>query len=68
MPYFYVNKNAQDDGYHEVHERNCTQGADPKNQEDLGWHLDCHGAVRKARESYTLVDGCAYCCEGCHTR
>jgi len=51
-----------------VHERNCTQGADPKNQDDLGWHLDCHGAVRKARESYTLVDGCAYCCEGCHTR
>ena len=68
MPSYYVNRNAQDDGYHEVHENDCTQGADPKNQDDLGWHSDCSGAVSKARKSYTYVDGCAYCCEACHTR
>lgn len=68
MPYYYVNKNAQSDGYHEVHETDCTQGADPENQHGLGWHSDCRGAVAKAGESYPRVDGCAYCCEDCHTR
>ncbi len=68
MPDFYVNKNAQDDGYHEVHENGCTQGAKPENQDDLGWHSDCHGAVQEAGERYDKVDGCAYCCDDCHTR
>lgn len=68
MPNFYVNKNAQFDGFHEVHESECTQGANPEDQVDLGWHLNCHDAVLKAREIFDKVDGCAYCCEGCNTR
>lgn len=68
MPWYYVNKNAQSDGYHEVHETDCTQGANLENQQSVGWHSDCHGAVTKARESYTYVDGCAYCCAACHKR
>lgn len=68
MPWYYVNKNAQSDGYHEVHETGCAQGANAENQDDLGWHADCSGAVKKAKGSYTYVDGCFYCCEACHTR
>lgn len=68
MPWYYVNKHAQSDGYHEVHENNCTQGANAENQDDLGWHSECQDAVTKAKKSYTLVDGCFYCCEACHTR
>jgi hypothetical protein len=68
MPWYYVNKNAQNDGYHEVHETGCEQGAHTANQDSLGWHMDCAGAVAKAKDSYTYVDGCFYCSEACHTR
>jgi hypothetical protein len=68
MPKFYVNKNAEFDGFHEVHVSDCAQGAAPEYQLDLGWYLTCKEAVVEAREIFEKVDGCAYCCEGCHTR
>lgn len=69
MPYFYVNTNAQPNGDHEVHEKNADCGHEPeeKNRSDLGWHLDCHGAVTKAKETYEQSNGCYYCCNACHT-
>ena len=70
MPNYCVNKNAQDDGYHEVHDLDSRKSCLPEkeNQHYLGWLSDCHAAVRKAKESYSKVDGCAYCCKECHTR
>lgn len=68
MPYYCVNKNALSAGEHEVHENNCNHLPDVNNQKDLGWHSDCESAVKKAKETYSNVDGCYYCCEDCHTR
>ncbi len=62
---FCVNKN----GDHEVH--NVTEGCghlpDINNQENLGYHPDCHSAVRQAKQLGYEADGCYYCCEDCHT-
>ncbi len=68
MPKFCVNKNAQENGDHEVH----VEGAgacmpDPENQLDLGIHASCHTAVAKAKETYSQSNGCAFCCPACNT-
>ena len=67
MPNYYVNTNAQPNGDHEVHENGCTQGANPENQMDLGWHSSCYGAVAQAKLTYPTANGCAYCCPDCNT-
>lgn len=70
MPNYCVNKNAQStSGDHEVHDTASTQGClpDTENQLDLGWHTDCSSAVAKAKQSYSDVNGCAYCAADCHT-
>ena len=70
MPNYCVNKNAQPTGEHEVHnlDVSCHHLPDLSNRQNLGWHSDCHGAIRQAKEYYLNVDGCAYCCPVCHTR
>lgn len=68
MPNYCVNKNAQPTGEHEVHNLDafCNHLPDYSNRLDLGWHIDCQSAVRKAKEHYNNVDGCAYCCPTCN--
>lgn len=70
MPRYYVNRNAQPSGEHEVHKTSsaCPHHADAENQKDLGYHDSCRDAIRKAKETYSSVDGCAYCVPNCHTR
>lgn len=68
MAKYYVNKNAQADGYHEVHESGCSYLPAPENQIYLGNFTNCRDAVNKARDYYNLVDGCYYCSPDCHTR
>ena len=65
MPNFIVNTNFD----HEVHDLgvNCGHLPDAKNQKSLGWHSDCHSAVRKAKETYPSANGCFYCANDCHT-
>ncbi len=65
---YYVNKNAQPTGEHEVHEETCSYLPSPNNRKDLGEFSSCHGAVQRAKELYSNVDGCYYCCKPCHTR
>lgn len=68
MPKFYVNKNAQPNGDHEVHEdNNCGNAPSSVNRKDLGYHDDCHAAVREAKKTYKQSNGCYYCCKSCHT-
>lgn len=72
MPDYYVNKNAQSNGDHEVHrtdEVGCRNPAASYNREDLGWHMTCHGAVAEAQRRHPIwrVNGCYYCCYACHT-
>lgn len=67
MPYYHVNRNAQANGDHEVHENGCGHQPLPQNRMDLGYHSDCHGAVREAKRTYSAANGCYYCCNACHT-
>ena len=68
MPNYYVNKNAQPNGDHEVHEENkCSNPPNLENRKDLGWHVDCHSAIREAKKTYKKSNGCEDCCEPCHT-
>jgi hypothetical protein len=67
MPYYCVNKNAQSNGDHEVHDswaNSCLPAT--WNQQDLGYHSSCSEAVTAARSYYSQVDGCAYCVPTCH--
>ena len=66
MPEFCVSRNPQPTGEHEVHAENCP--AWPTDNVSLGWHRDCHGAVREARIYFPNVDGCAICSMQCHGR
>ena len=63
MPEFCVSRNPQPTGEHEVHAENCP--AWPTDNVSLGWHRDCHGAVREARIYFPNVDGCAICSMQC---
>ncbi len=68
MPRFYVNTNPQPNGDHEVHQEDiCTHPPIPSNRKSLGWHSDCHSAVREAKNHYSQTNGCKYCCTKCHT-
>lgn len=69
MPYYCVNKNAQRNGDHEVHDLASTRGCLPTatNRIDLGYHAGCSGAVAAAKRHYTQVNGCYYCANSCHT-
>ena len=52
MPRFYVNKNAQANGDHEVHnaDANCSYPAAEANRLYLGTFNACHGAVAAAKK------------------
>lgn len=69
MPYYCVNKQAQDNGDHEVHRLDSQHGCLPAahNQHQLGYHDHCASAVAAARLKYNDVDGCYYCSNACHT-
>lgn len=78
MPSYIVNTTKQYDTngnlYYEVHQYprgNCTSPdyPEPENQKSLGWHDDCHSALKKAEDmGYKSADGCYYCCKACHHR
>lgn len=65
---YYVNKNAQSDGYHEVHKASCAWLPDAENRIYLGDFDNAKEAVRAAKSYYTKVDGCYYCSNEAHTR
>ncbi len=67
MPKYYVNKNAQPNGDHEVHTENCNWLPAEHNREYLGRFSNCYGAVREAKKKYSQVNGCYYCSRACHT-
>lgn len=71
MAKFIVNRNAQFNGDHEVHNTTtgCLYMPVAENQVDLGTHLSCHGAVTYAKQQWpnNRINGCYYCCKDCHT-
>lgn len=67
MSSYYVNKNAQSNGDHEVHTTGCSWMPEPSNRFYLGDFNGCSAAVAEARRYYTQVNGCYYCSNYCHT-
>ena len=69
MPNYCVNKDAQSNGDHEVHDLASTKGCLPlaSNRLSLGWHANCRDAVAAAKATYSKSNGCYYCANDCHT-
>lgn len=67
MAKYYVNKNAQNNGDHEVHKQGCFWLPKVENRIYLGEHTSCKSAVRKAKDYYDQVNGCYHCSNECHT-
>ncbi len=67
MTRYYVNKNAQANGDHEVHSVRCTRMPSEQNRLYLGEFKTCNPAVREAQKHYHQSNGCYYCSYACHT-
>ncbi len=67
MSIYYVNKQAQSNGDHEVHKRDCSYMPNEKNRDFLGSFNNCTGAVKEAKRHYKQSNGCYYCSIACHT-
>lgn len=67
MAYYCVNKNAQNNGDHEVHTVGCDHYPAEINRLSLGDHANCHTAVTKAKLTYSQSNGCYWCSRPCHT-
>jgi hypothetical protein len=67
MASYYVNKNAQSNGDHEVHRSNCSFLPYPENRKYLGEFDSCGGAIREAKRTHPQSNGCYYCSPACHT-
>jgi len=64
---YYVNKNAQSNGDHEVHKFGCSRMPMEQNRLYLGLFSNCRDAVREAKKTYKQSNGCYYCSNECHT-
>ena len=67
MARYYVNKNAQTNGDHEVHKTGCSFMPLQENRIYLGDFVSCGPAVREAKRYYAKANGCFYCSNACHT-
>lgn len=67
MARYYVNKNAQDNGDHEVHKVGCSFLPMEENRIYLGDFDTCGPAVLEARKYFSQVNGCYFCSNPCHT-
>lgn len=67
MARYYVNKNVQTNGDHEVHTTGCSWLPKIENRIYLGDFSNCKAAVKKAKDYYLQVNGCYYCSKDCHT-
>ena len=68
MALYYVNKNQQANGDHEVHLSACAWLPEPENRIYLGSFETCRPAVSEATKHFTQVNGCYYCANACHTQ
>lgn len=68
MAAYYVNKNVQTNGDHEVHTTGCIYMPTSENRIYLGEFSNCAPAVIEAKRYYHQVNGCYTCCRACHTQ
>lgn len=69
MAFFYINKNEQENGDHEVHTTGCSHPPETENQIALGYFNTSAEAVAAAKARWPLnrINGCYYCCPESHT-
>jgi len=67
MPKYYVNRNAQANGDHEVHKEDCEFLPLEVNRIYLGYFTNCQDVVKKAKESFKQSNGCYFCSRECNT-
>jgi len=67
VQHYYVNKQAQPNGDHEVHVPRCTYLPEGDNGLYLGSFSKCTDAVEAAKSHFNKVNGCKVCCSACHT-
>jgi len=67
MALYYVNKQAQANGDHEVHRSDCSFLPEKENALYLGEFSSCAPAVLEAKKTYPKSNGCKYCSKECHT-
>ena len=67
MANYYVNRTAQPNGDHEVHDDGCYWLSIAVSKTYLGYYGSCDGAVAEAKKTYATANGCATCCTKCHT-
>ncbi|WP_375164611.1 hypothetical protein [Temperatibacter marinus] len=67
MARYYVNKNSQANGDHEVHKTGCNFMPMAENRIYLGDYSSCSPAVREAKKTYSRSNGCYFCSNACHT-
>ena len=67
MARYYVNKNQQSNGDHEVHTYSCNYLPAQENRIYLGDFTNCWAAVMEARRHYDKANGCYWCSRPCHT-
>ena len=66
MKKYYVNKNAQSNGDHEVHDQYCSNLPSSDHRKYLGEFSSCKEAVKEAKKTYPSADGCKICSKECH--
>lgn len=71
MDNYIINKNAQYNGDHEVHNatRGCNYLPSIENQISLGNFVNCQQAVAQAKLNWpnNRINGCYWCANACHT-
>lgn len=67
--YYYINKNVDANGFHEIHATSCPWLPQSENLIAIGYFDNCHQALNKAKMLYPQfsVDLCYFCCNACHT-
>ena len=66
MARYYMNKNSQTNGDHEVHKEGCNRMPLIQNRLFIGNFLSCRQAVAAAKRINPRADGCFYCSRECH--
>lgn len=65
MKHYYVNKETMGNPNYN-HAEGCVWMPSAVNRIYLGYFSSCSDAIKKAKEYYSNVDGCATCCPLCH--
>ena len=60
MPNYYVNRQAQANGDHEVHKDGCSYMPNQDNRLYLGNFSTCQEAVREAKRYFSQSNGCFF--------